>query len=209
MAAILATVITGATLLFPGLNRSDALGFFYFPAILLSVIFSGGSHSPSAAAGWSSFVAYTLLYWGVFLIVYALLWQYYLLRKASPHLDSANNALKLARLQNLESPNFDNCLQAFGLAVEEVENSRRRHLLLKNVDSLNLSQPKHLLAAQAITEFGNERWVKGLVKRFRSKLAGQIGSPETASLIMKEMIDYARTLDAERKGAASESSSTQ
>ena len=186
-ALALAAVITVAFVLFPRLNHSDALGLLYFPSILLSVIFSGGSHSPPAVAGWSSFVVYTLFYWIVFLVLYALLWEIYLFRQVLHHLDDAKQHLISG------APHSEEALEKIGRAIAEVETRRRKHFLLKKSNSIDLSEPPHLLAARAMIQAGQEPPVKRVLKRFKSRLVAEAG-PLKAAALMAKLEEDANTL---------------
>jgi hypothetical protein len=50
-------------ILFPEISDSDWIGYLYFPAIFMSVAISGGSHSPSEAIVWFSFLVCSYCYW--------------------------------------------------------------------------------------------------------------------------------------------------
>jgi hypothetical protein len=201
IALVLAAVITGAFAIPGYLNHSGALGLFYFPYVLLSVlvasITSNNGHSPSAGVGWSCFVVYTIMYWGIFLAVYALLLELYLLRQVCRlrHLDDAAQCLAS------EKPDSKMALGKIGEAIKELETRRRKHnVLLKKIDALDFlvagaaaqgapgepglprpdaqaaSQEPHRRAARAIVDTRSEPPVKRLLKKFRTKLEGRIGS---------------------------------
>lgn len=181
LAALLAAIITSCVEFIPGLERMSVLGFLYFPEILLTVILSGGSHSPSAFAGWSAFVVYTLSYLFVFVILYALLTEIYLLRRAFHHLENENRSFKAVAGES----GSETYLRQIGAALKEIEPRRRNRWVLQNLDGLNLADPPALLAAQAITHFGNERTVRGLLKRLQSNLVTELGSQQADAAIAK------------------------
>jgi hypothetical protein len=144
------------------------------------MILSGGGHSPSMAAGWISFVAYTLLYWALFIVLSAILWEMYLLRKALHHLDDAQRHLTGAE------PDSRKALEKIGQAIAEVETRRRKNFFLKGAAKLDLTQPPDVLAAHAIAEAGDERAVKGVLKHLHGKLTAAIGR-EKATLVMTRL----------------------
>jgi hypothetical protein len=167
------------------------LGWTYFPALALSVVlshfFGGNPHSPSAVTGWSSFAVYTIFYWVVFLIIYVLLLEFYLLRKVLHHLDDAKQHLMS------DKPDSRQALEKIGRAIAEVEARRRRHFLLQPLDLPDLNEAPHLLAARAITGAGKTRPVKGLLKKLNSRLKTEMGSTK-AALVMAKLREDARTL---------------
>jgi hypothetical protein len=181
VAMLLAAVLAGALLLSPAFKHSDAIGVLYAPAIILAILFSGGSHSPSAIADWSSFIVYTLFFWVFFLIIYAVLWQMHLVRKASRHLGRGED-LKLYIAAAESDPR--KALERIGIAIAETEARRRKHLLLKRID-LDLNEGYELIAARAVTEASNERFVKSLLKRVEARLRKEIGAQNAANFMTK------------------------
>lgn len=193
-ALVLAAIITCAFVFFQGPNHSNVIGILYFPAILLSVIFSGG-HSPSAVAGWSSFIIYTLFYWVVFLVVYVLLLEIYLLRQILHHLDDAKH--------NLISEQADSkmALEKIGHAIAELETRRRKHFLLQPID-LDLSEAPHLLAAKAISRAGKTRPVSGILRKLEAKIRTE-KSPLQAAIILSDLRKEAETIAAGNQASTS------
>jgi hypothetical protein len=185
-----AWAVTVAFLIFPRIYHG-AIGWAYFPAIALSVLFSrvfgGNPHSPSAITGWSAFAVYTIIYWVVFLIIYVLLLEFYLLRKVLHHLDDAKQHL------TADKPDSRQALEKIGWAVAELEGRRRRHFLLQPLDLPDLNEAPHLLAARAITGSGKTRPVKGLLKKLNARLATDIGSVK-AGVILTGLRENARNL---------------
>src|SRR5215510_15806716 len=87
LTALLATVIAGSFFFWPGLGDFRPLRGLYVPAILMTIVFSGGIHEISAVAGWSSFVVCTLIYWGILLVGYAVLWEIHLVNQGAREID--------------------------------------------------------------------------------------------------------------------------
>jgi|SRR5450756_1376079 len=185
-AAVLAGIVTVIFFAFEAPNHSKIVGYVYFPAILLSVIISPG-HSPSAFAGWSSFIVYTLFYWVVFLIIYVLLLEFYLLRQVLHHLDDAQTHL------TAEQPDATKGLDHIGRAIAELETRRRKHFLLQPINTLDLTQPPHLLAAQAISRSDKSKPVKKLMKKMEAKIRAT-KTPEHTATIMTNLHQEATRL---------------
>jgi hypothetical protein len=177
-----AGVVTVAFLIFPRIYHGS-IGWVYFPSVALSVvwshIFGGNPHSPSAVTGWSSFAVYTIFYWVVFLIIYVLLLEFYLLRKILDHLDEAKQHLKA------DKPDTRHALEHIGQGLAELEARRRRHFLLQPLDLPDLKEAPHLLAARAITRSEKTRPVKHLLKKLNKRLAREIGSTQAAVAMAK------------------------
>jgi hypothetical protein len=172
-----ALLISLLVTLFPGLTHFDTLGLFYFPAIFLSIVFSGGAHSPSLFAGWSSFLVYTLFYWALLLIGYVLLLEFMLLRQVLHHVESCAQQLCSA------TPDSKLALEKLGLALAEVETKRRKHFLLQNLDLPDLGVSPHLLAARALSTLAGVRPVTGLMKHLRKQLGKNVGAEQAAEII--------------------------
>jgi len=185
-----AGVVTAAFLIFPRIYHGS-IGWAYFPSIVISVvlsrIFGGNPHSPSAITGWSAFAIYTIFYWIVFLILYVLLLEIYLLRTVLDHLEEAKQHLKA------DKPDTRHALEHIGRALAELEARRRRHFLLQPLDLPDLHEAPHLLAARAITHAGNTRTVKRLLKKLNKRLAREIGSTK-AAVAMSELRKEARAI---------------
>lgn len=177
-------VAAGLTVLFAmseAMNRNEILGIFYFPAIFIAVVLSGGKHAPTAVTGWSSFVVYTVFYWAVFFVVYAVLLELWLSRRSALHLREASRTLT-AEGRNGESRE---ALGALGRAIKEFETRRRRHFFLKSTTAIDLSQEDHQLGAQAIVALRNQRPVKVMLRRFEKELAGRVGKQEAARRLQR------------------------
>ena len=177
-----AGVVTAAFLFFPRIYHGS-IGWAYFPSLAISVVlshlFGGNPHSPSAVTGWSSFAIYTIFYWVVFLIIYVLLLEYYLLRKVLDHIDDAKEHLKA------DKPDTRHALEHIGQGLAELEARRRRHFLLQPLDLPDLKEAPHLLAARAITRSSKTRAVKRLLKKLNKRLAREIGSTKAAVAMAK------------------------
>ena len=183
-----AAILAGVFLVYPGLSDFAVVGYLYFPAIVLSIIFGG--HAPSALAGWSSFAVYTVCYWAVLLVVYAALWEIHLLRQVFHHLEPLNRKNLLR-----DEPEARLYLEKIGHAIAEVEPRRRKHLLLKNAEVLDLSEAPQLTAARAIAGAGRERLVTTLLGQLEKNLVAEIGAGQ-AHDVMIQVSAEARTLAA-------------
>jgi hypothetical protein len=208
-AFVLAAIIAGAFIAYPKLNHFVFLRWLYAPAMLLSLVFSGSSHSPSTYAVWPSFVFNTLFYWVVLLVLYAFFCELRILYKVVHHLDDVEQdvaadktdalvhpekvgqSLGLQQPENVgrpvTTPDTTMNLKKFGDALKAVEKLRRKNYLLRKLDSLDLNLPPDRLAARAIKQPVQERLVKVLLKRFESKFAADI-SHEAADLIMTKQM---------------------
>ncbi len=206
-ALALAAVVTLAFQFSSTVTHSDILGGFYIPAIFMSVVLSGGSHSPSEVAAWSSFIVYTLFYWSAFLVAYAFLWEIYLFRSILRHLEDARRSrprsVTADSRGDLERLVEDDGLSILGKAIKETESRRRSHFLLNNTEALDLSATPEHLAAQAITHLANARPVKGLVKKLEAELAAEAGPQKAAELMAKLRVDATRQATGSSDGLAS------
>lgn len=190
-ALVWAAIITLAFLCFPRLYHG-IIGWLYFPTIVLAVaishFFGGNPHSPSNTVGWSSFAVYTIFYWIVFLIVYVILLEIYLLRRVLRHLEDAKQILAS------DKPDSKKSLERIGQAIAELEARRRKHFLLKKLDLPDLPKSQyHLLAAHAIAKEGKSRPVKALLKKLQSKVAAQT-NPQRAAILLARLKEDANTL---------------
>jgi hypothetical protein len=183
-ALVLAALLTGVFAIFETVNRNAALGIFYFPAIVLAVILSGFSRSPSEVAAWSSFIVYTVFYWLLFLVLYAILLEYYLLTKSAPHLRRTRHLLATEGLVRApQHVSAGPALEGIGQAVREVETRRRGHFLLGSIPAVDLSEDERHLGARALVSLGNYRPVKGVLRRFRRELEQELGKTEAARFL--------------------------
>jgi hypothetical protein len=169
-----AAVITLVVSLWTSVHRSDAVGIVYFPAIMLSILFSGGSRSIGAVSEWSSFVVYTLFYLIVFLVVYVLLLEAYLLRRGFVHLQPPSGGEGQATESNSQTR-----LDQLGRAIHDVESKRRKHWLLDDTKSIDLTEAPDKLAARALDAATVRGPTKGLLKEYKARIVKQRG-PEAA-----------------------------
>jgi hypothetical protein len=183
-ALLLAAVLTGVFALSDSANRNTAVGLFYFPAVFLAVVLSGLSHSPGAVAAWSSFILYTLLYWGLFFVIYAILLEYYLLTKAMPHLRDARPHVRQQLVQDSPGGAAETALVAIGRAIKEVERRRRTHFFLRGVPEIDVSAPDEQVGTRALALLAHHRHVKGVLRRFRKELEGELGKAQAGQLIL-------------------------
>jgi hypothetical protein len=169
IALLLAVPITLLVTLWSSAHRSDAVGIFYFPALILSVILSGRTREIGPVAEWSSFIVYTLSYVLIALVIYVLLLEFYLLRRGIAQLhqtydtERAEDAAPQAKLEDL------------GRAIHDVESRRRKHWLLDDTKSIDLSEPPDLLAARALRADKPDGPAKGILKELKGKIAKHRG----------------------------------
>jgi hypothetical protein len=185
-ALVLAALITGLFMVFPPLNR--ILEIFYVPAILLTAVLSSDIHSPSGIAGWTAFAGNTLFFGVVFVVLYAFLSEFALMRRAKV---SVGRHVFALRAGDGDSGSY---LEAFGRAVAELEAKRRKRFLLQGIDAIDLSQSPAKVGAQAIALSHKKRPIKKLLKRFESEVARSEGADKAAS-IMQEMQQRAQMIE--------------
>jgi hypothetical protein len=183
VALALAVPITIGVTMWSSLHRSDFVEIIYFPAIILSVLFSGRSHSPGAVAEWSSFIVYTLLYLVIFLILYALLLEFYLLRRGLANLHEFDAK------ERLEDSPSQSTLEEIGRAIHDVESTRRKHWLLDNTTSIDLSESPDLVGARALEGSAASGPAKGVLKEFRKRLVMQKGGAAAEAALAKLKLD--------------------
>jgi hypothetical protein len=185
-----AALVTIALLIFPRIYHG-AFGWVYAPALALSVAFEhyfgSNPHSPSAVAGWSTFVANTIFYTAILCISYVIILEILLLRKVLDHVEDAKEHLKA------DKPDTRHALEHLGTALAELEGRRRRHFLLQPLDLPDLKEAPHLLAARAITRSGRTRPVKRMLKKLNKRLAREVGSTQ-AAVAMAKLREDARAL---------------
>jgi hypothetical protein len=160
---------------FPALSHSDLLRGFYLPALILAVLLSGHRHTPTMLAGWSGFIVFTLTYWIIFLIIYTLALELYLLRKSYRNVENA-----LGDLRTDDSAGNSSAIEHIGRAVVDLETRRRRHFLLQKIDSVDLSEPPILVGARALEETTSVRPMKKLVRHLQARLIAERGAGAAA-----------------------------
>ena len=169
IALLLAVPITLLVTLWSSAHRSDAVGIFYFPALLLSVILSGRTREIGAVAEWSSFIVYTLAYVLIALVIYVLLLEFYLLRRGIAQLHQTYDT------ERAEDAAPQTKLEDLGRAIHDVESRRRKHWLLDDTKSIDLSEPPDLLAARALRADKPDGPAKGILKEFKGKMVKHRG----------------------------------
>ncbi len=192
LALAIAAVITGAFIKFPSLNHWSILGYFYFPSIILAVIISAGSHSPSDIAILSAFISYTLLFLIIFIVVYAILLEIYLIQRASHHLEEAKNRCLDSKID------FNKIFENIGHAINEVESSRRNHWVLKNSEKIDLSAPHHLTAANAFADKDEDRVSKALLKHLKKKMVKELGKEKAEATFIDLKREASKLLSEEK-----------
>lgn len=184
IALVLAAIATLLVHFVPAVRHSEVVGLLHFPAILLAVALSGGSHSPSASAGWSAFITYAALYCVLFVVSYALVLELVLLRGALRQLDRVADVLGSAE----DDPRVH--LGHLGKALAQLEARRRTHWVLQDLDGLDPAQDPESLARVAIRRYGQHRVVVRALRRMHSNLA-QLWGSDRASAAMSRLMDYA------------------
>lgn len=179
IALLLAVPITLTMTLWDSAHRSDSLGLFYFPAILLSVVLSGGTREIGPVAEWSSFIAYTLVYVVVALAIYALLLEFYLLRRGIAQLRGAYD------VERAEDSEPQAKLTDLGRAIREVESRRRKHWLLDDTNSIDLSESPDMVGARALAADRPAGPAKGILKEFKGRMVKHHGAAKAEAEIAK------------------------
>jgi hypothetical protein len=180
IALIFAAVITVGVTMWHG---SDTIGIIYFPAILLSVILSCRTREIGAVAEWSAFIVYTLFYLVVFLIVYVMLLEWFLLRRGVGHFDKTHH------LQRLDDSSSQSTFESVGRAIHDVETKRRTHWLLNNTESIDLSESPDVLGARAISGCAIDGPAKGLLKELNARLVKELGPAAAKAEMIKLKAD--------------------
>lgn len=155
-----------------------AIGYWYWPSLFVAVViahFTTHEHFPPNSIGWLSFAVYSIFYLLIFLLIYVVILEIYILRGVLHHLDDAKKEL------GTQQPDSKKALEKIGMAVSELESRRRKHFLLQPMDDVNLSEPPDLLGARAITRDSPSRPVQKLFRKLRSKIAAD-ESPVQASV---------------------------
>src|ERR1700682_6497716 len=179
IALLFAVPITLIVTLWSSAHRSDAVGIFYFPALLLSVILSGRTREIGPVAEWSSFIVYTLVYVLIALIIYALLLEFYLLRQGFAQLHQTYDT------ERAEDSAPQSKLEDLGRAIHDVESRRRKHWLLDDTKSIDLSESPELLAARAPRADKPDGPAKGILKEYKGRMAKHRGVAEAEAEITK------------------------
>jgi hypothetical protein len=179
IALLLAAAVTLGVTLWTSVHRSDTVGILYFPAILLSVILSGRSREIGAVAEWSAFLIYTLFYLVVFLIVYVLLLEWFLLRRGIARLDEKYVD------ERVQSGPSQAAFESLGRAIRDVESRRRGHWLLNDTQAIDLSEPPELLGARALAGSSADGPANGLLKVVRNRLVKERGDKEADAVLAK------------------------
>lgn len=184
IAAAWAAVVTAGIQWVPLLRESEWVGLLHLPAIFLAVVLSdriyGPSHTPDEKVGWSAFVAYAVLYCLVFVIVYAIALEFYLLRGEMAKLPA------LAGGEGGRDGDPEAVLHHLGQAVARVEQRRRRHWVLDDLSDLDLEAPAASIASQALQHYEGHRTLRVLTGRLQRSLEASVGT-EAAEALMKNL----------------------
>jgi hypothetical protein len=172
VALLWAAAITGIFFFFPSIFHSDTSIDLHLPMGWLMALLSWGDHSPSVAVIIASYIIYTVFYWLVFVIIYAIILDFYLAfdSKASLHLESSKEQLMEKEFNNEEA------LNSFGAAVRELETRRRHHFLLKHLDFDDLeNESNQSIAIKSLSEMAERGPIKRLQKHLKNKLEKEVG----------------------------------
>jgi hypothetical protein len=187
-ALLLAAMVALAYYLVPDLKQVEIFKIFNMPAFFVTMALSGGVDSPGVGPIIAGFLSFTLFYWTLALVFYVILLEAYLLRKIMDDLLTARHHL----VHNPEKDSMDTALESLGHAVSHFEESRRRHLLLKDSDALDLTTEHKKLGSMALNELADDRSVKMVVKRFRRELT-LVGGSERATAMLDALAKRRRS----------------
>ena len=196
IALLLAAVVTMGVTLWTSVHRSNAVGVVYFPAILLSVILSGRSREIGAVAEWSAFLVYTLFYLVMFLVIYVLLLEWFLLRRGIADFHQTFDH------ERTEEAPSQAAFESLGRAIHDVESRRRGHWLLDDTRSIDLSESPDMLGARALEGSAAEGPAKGLLKEVKDRLAKERGAAAADAIVAKWKGDAAAHLQRKANGRA-------
>lgn len=191
IAAIITVVIAVIFWRFPHVYYHGVIHWAYVPSVIIALLshylVTGNAHWTPNWVGNSAFAVYTICYLLIFLIVYAIVLEIYILHGVVDRLEDAKKEL------DPDKPDSKAALEKIGQAIAEAETRRRKHFLLRPNESIDLSEAPHLLAARAMTQGKQPRPIKRLFKRFQSTLAGTM-TPTQASLKVSNLRQDAQAL---------------
>lgn len=154
-----------------GLDRTWLAGIVYLPAIIIAVALSRQhGHVPDAAGVWIGAISWSLLYWTLVLLLYALLLEAWLLRSATARLTDGLRQTELADKDNLEGH-----LACFGAILGQLERRRRSHWLLAAIPGVDLDAGPAQLARDALQRSPRHRAVSGVLRALGSALRDRHG----------------------------------
>jgi hypothetical protein len=177
---LLAAAISGLFYIVPGIGDYGPLRIVYAPAILITIAVSHGIHDISAAAGWTSFVVTTVVYWIIILMCYAVLWEVYLVHQGAREFEGVRPHLGADALLG------EDYLETIGRALAKIESRRRSNWLLQNFDQFDLSANPRILGARALLAAKELRAVRGLLKKLEARLEKKLGH-EKAQRAMEQL----------------------
>ena len=159
--------------------ESDAIGFFYFPSILLSVLFSWDLHSPSQLSIVSSFVIYTLFYWLILLIIYAVIIEAYLFFRHEHHLDDLVHLFEYDGLSDHDQE-VDNKISRF---ILDLEKNRRKHWVLQNYDDMDLTLDPQSFYTNLAKDNKHKKLIEKVLNKLSKKLQKKLGRERAEQII--------------------------
>ena len=157
---VLAVALLLTSIYSPG--RGELHRLFYFPALMLSVILSANSHLPGPVALWVAYSVYTLAWWIVLVVLYAMILEAYIIHRELRRLD-------LAPKQGVVDS--DAALRSVSDAVHAIERRRRGHwFLLAPSGLLNPGSDKPEMALAHLTaNYGRDRTTTKVLDRIHKK----------------------------------------
>ena len=185
LAALWAVPVAVIATWLPIVHRSEWLGIAYFPAILLSVALSRHSHSPGPASVWSAAIVYTVLYLLVFVILYAILLEIYLLRSSVEHV--FKSGVLDADPRELDAQAV---FTRVGQAARDLEERRRRHWVLDARPEMDLSEAHTSRGAKAFAGQSKHKTEQALLRALNTRLRKRSGGA-VASQMMRRLTEQA------------------
>jgi len=165
---IVAIALAALFTLAPSVTHFEALSILYLPSLALAILFSDGGH-PGEVSIWASFLVYTLIYWAVLLVAYALVLDAFIGSRARRSLHQ--------RLQSMrgDALNDEGLLKLAGSEIRKLEVRRSGHFFLKSVDTVGRSDDalgKTIFAAPATHRLAGS-FVKAVSQHVQSELGGE------------------------------------
>ncbi|HEV2330645.1 MAG TPA: hypothetical protein VGY56_17835 [Verrucomicrobiae bacterium] len=170
IAATFTTIIAAVFWLFPHVYYHGVVHWLYVPSVIIALLghylVTGNAHWTPNWVGNSAFAVYTICYLLLFLVVYAIVLEIYILHGVVDRLEDAKKEL------DPNKPDSKAVLEKIGQAMVDAESRRRKYFLLRPNNAIDLSEAPHLLAARALTQGKQPRPVKRLFKNFHSHPTG-------------------------------------
>jgi hypothetical protein len=158
-----------------GLHHIRALGWLYAPAILASLVTSGG-HYPAAVQTWASTIVQSGVQLSLGILVFALVQEWTHFRAAAPHFDEAARHLALAHP--------DDAMAAFGRGMAEVNRRRQRAFFLTPIPVVTPAAAQEdanafeAFVGESVRNHEQQRAVKKAFRNVERKLTLTVSKPE-------------------------------